>query len=132
MRDLTGTWHLHSWHSLKNDLRDGYPMGDDAKGQIIYAADGCMCAFLMRADFDASDGPATADTCLAYGGSWSVDGDMITHQVRFASLPHWIGRPLVRQMIRTGDGLTLRTEPERSRSGNTYVHELIWRRTEPA
>lgn len=132
MSDPTGTWLLHRWHALKNDRPDGYPMGADALGQIIYAADGHMCAFLMRADFAASDGPASVDSCLSYGGGWRVEADVITHSVRFSSLPHWIGRPLIRHMRWHGDTLTLRTEPERSRAGNVYVHELIWRRPAPA
>lgn len=126
--DLIGTWHLHRWSALKNGEQDGFPMGADALGQIIYAADGHMTAFLMRADFAAQGAPATADTCLSYGGSWSLEEGAVAHQVRFSSLAHWIGRPLVRHIARDGDDLILRTAPEHSKSGNRYEHELIWRR----
>ncbi len=101
-------------------------MGQDAPGQIIYADDGYMCAFLMREDFsDGSDG-AAADTCLSYGGTWSLADGQITHQVMFSSLPHWVGRPLMRYVESNGSVMTLRTEPEVSKSGNRYQHVLEW------
>ncbi len=125
---IAGTWHLHAWTSLINGANDGHPMGKDAKGQIIYTEDGHMSAFLMRADFHASGSAATADTSLAYGGTWQFDNGKITHQVSFASLPHWVGRPLVRTVDRDGDTMILRTEPEFSKSGNRYEHALVWKK----
>ena len=123
---FAGTWRLNAWTSFKNGADDGYPMGKDAKGQIIYTNDGHMGAFLMRADFHASEGAATADTSLAYGGSWRFDDGKIVHQVDYASLPHWVGRPPVRAVARDGDTMILRTEPEFSKSGNRYEHVLVW------
>lgn len=126
--DLVGTWHLHRWSALKSGEQDGYPKGADAQGQIIYAEDGYMTAFLMRADFADQNAPATVDTCLSYGGSWSIKDGSVSHQVAFSSLAHWIGRPLVRAISRDGDDMILRTAPELSKSGNRYEHELVWRR----
>ena len=125
---IAGTWRLHAWTSLKNEANDGYPMGADAVGQIIYTDDEHMSAFLMRADFHASGGVATADTSLAYGGTWQLDDGTITHQIGFASLPHWVGRTLVRKVERDGETMILRTEPEFSKSGNRYEHALVWKR----
>ena len=125
---FAGTWRLNAWTSLKNGADDGYPMSKDAKGQIIYTNDGHMGAFLMRADFHASEGAATADTSLAYGGSWRFDDGKILHQVDYASLPHWVGRPLVRAVARDGDTMILRTEPEFSKSGDRYEHVLVWKK----
>ncbi|WP_294221504.1 lipocalin-like domain-containing protein [uncultured Shimia sp.] len=125
---FTGTWQLQSWTALKNGTPSGYPMGEDAEGQIIYAEDGFMCAFLMRADFAAKNGPAAAETCLSYGGKWSFAEGRIAHQVSFSSLPHWIGRKLIRNVDRKGDLMTLRTEVETSKSGTRYEHVLVWKR----
>lgn len=125
---FTGTWHLTNWTSLKNETPAGYPMGEDAKGQIIYSAEGYMCAFLMRADFPEGTALADPDTCLSYGGTWEFGDGKITHQVDFSSLPHWVGRPLVRYVDRQGDVMTLRTEPEFSKSGNRYEHVLVWQK----
>ena len=130
--NFTGTWHLQDWTSLKDGEPAGHPMGADAKGQIVYADDGYMCAFLMRADFPTrSEGP-TADTCLSYGGAWSYADGKITHQVDFSSLPHWVGRPLVRNVDANGDTMTLRTEPEFSKSGKRYEHVLVWKKASPS
>lgn len=125
---FAGTWHMQSWTSLKNGEPAGYPMGEDAQGQIVYADDGYMCAFLMRADFPKGKEGPTGDTCLSYGGSWHFEDGKINHHVAFASLPHWIGRQLVRRVSRDGDIMTLSTEPEFSKTGNRYEHELVWRK----
>ena len=125
---IAGTWHLRTWTTLKNGTDDGYPMGADATGQIIYTDDGHMSAFLMRANFHAGGGVATADTSLAYGGTWQLDDGTITHQIGFASLPHWVGRTLVRTVEHDGDTMILRTEPEFSKSGNRYEHALVWKK----
>ena len=124
---FAGTWTLGSWTSLKNGEPVGYPMGEDARGQIIYG-DGHMSAFLMRADFPDSGGEITPDTFLSYAGTWSFADGRITHLVEFSSLAHWVGRSLVRYVERNGDEMFLRTEPERSKSGSVYEHELFWRR----
>ena len=128
---ITGTWHLHEWTALKNGENDGTPMGADARGQIIYADDGYMSAFLMRADFHESGGVATAETSLAYGGTWKFGDGVLTHQIEFSSLPHWVGRTLERAVERDGDTMTLRTEPEISKSGNRYEHALVWKTAAP-
>ena len=74
---FAGTWHMQSWTSLKNGEPAGYPMGEDAQGQIVYADDGYMCAFLMRADFPQGKEGPTGDTCLSYGGSWHFEDGKI-------------------------------------------------------
>lgn len=125
---FAGTWTLQKWTSLKNDDPAGYPMGEDAKGQIIYADDGHMCAFLMRRNFPEQAELATPDSCISYGGSWQFEDGCIAHDVKFSNLPHWVGRTLVRLVERDGDMMTLRTEPEISKSGSRYEHLLEWRK----
>jgi len=127
---VIGTWKMLRWTSLKNEQPDGYPMGEDALGQIIYSAEGYMEAFLMRADYhtNPSTTDANANTCLAYGGTFRLDGDQVVHDVTFATLPHWIGRPLVRNMTWQDGELLLKTAPEFSKSGNRYEHQILWRR----
>jgi len=129
---FAGSWHMQSWTALKNGEPAGYPMGEDAKGQIIYADDGHMCAFLMRADFPNGTKDASADTCLSYGGTWKFEDGRINHNVDFSSLPHWVGRQLIRRVDRKGDIMTLSTEPEFSKTGNRYEHVLIWKKVSAA
>lgn len=125
---FAGTWKLKSWTSLKNGAPAGYPMGEDGKGQIIYSDDGHMCAFLMRADFSGQENVGTPETCIAYGGEWQFSDGRISHKVDFSNLPHWVGRTLVRLVQRDGDIMTLKTEPEFSKSGSRYEHVLIWQK----
>ncbi len=125
---FTGTWTLQEWTSLKNGAPAGYPMGEDAQGQIIYAEDGHMCAFLMRSDFAGQSELGTPDTCLSYGGSWHFSDGKISHEVHFSNLPHWVGRTLLRFVSRDGDTMQLRTEPEFSKSGTRYEHLLVWKK----
>lgn len=129
-KDLIGTWQLVDWHSLRNGVPNGFPMGEDAMGQIIYSAQGRMAAFLMRADFHEKPQGTypDPDTFIAYGGTYRTEEDRVIHDVLYASLPHWLGRPLVRTIVREGDDVLLNTAPEMSKSGAEYVHKLLWRR----
>ncbi len=125
---FTGAWHLKKWTALKNDAPAGYPMGEDAQGQIIYSEDGYMCAFLMRSDFKDQPELGDADTSLSYAGTWSFDGTRISHEVQFSNLPHWVGRTLVRLVNSQDKTMELRTEPEFSKSGSKYEHLLVWQK----
>ncbi|WP_339630735.1 lipocalin-like domain-containing protein [uncultured Sneathiella sp.] len=128
--DLIGTWRLKSWTSLKNGEPVGYPMGEDAKGQIIYSPEGRMSGFLMRRDFaeQSRDTAASPDICLAYGGDFRVEGDDVIHDVDVATVPYWIGNPLIRKVALQGADVLLKTKPETTSSGNTYEHHLLWER----
>jgi hypothetical protein len=130
LSDVIGTWTLVNWASLKNGEPAGYPMGEDAHGQIIYSTEGRMAASLMRQDFKEhpSTTNPTADTCLCYGGTFRLEGDQVVHDVIYATLPHWIGKPLKRTVVWQDGDLLLNTAPETSKSGNTYQHELRWRK----
>lgn len=125
---LTGAWRLVHWTGLKNGAPDGWPMGEDAIGQIIYAPEGRMSAFLARADFAKGGAAPGPETMIAYAGTWRIERERVIHHVEHATLPHWIGRELVRIMKPEDAQLHLLTEPEYSKSGNTYEHRLVWER----
>jgi len=129
-KDLVGTWRLVDWRALRNGEANGFPMGEDAEGQIIYSAEGRMAAFLMRSDFgDRPKGThPDPDSFIAYGGTFRTEGDKVIHDVLYASIPHWIGNPLVRTIVPKDGDVLLNTAPERSKSGAEYVHQLLWRR----
>ena len=132
--ELIGTWTLVSWTSFKNGEPVGYPMGENCQGQIIYSEQGRMAAFLMHPDYP--DKPrqtkAGADDCVAYGGTYRIDGEQVIHDVLYATLPHWVGHPLIRTMDYDGEFLKLKTAPETSRSGNIYESILVWQRLDQA
>ncbi|MBL4740038.1 MAG: lipocalin-like domain-containing protein [Sneathiella sp.] len=128
--DLIGTWNLINWQSLRNGEFFSYPMGEDVCGQLIYTGEGRMSGFLMRADFgsEAPGSDTQAKKCLSYGGTYSIIGDDVSHQVLFSTIPEWIGSPLVRTLVWQGKRLLLKTEPNRSHDGNDYQNELLWER----
>ena len=49
-QDLFGTWLLSRWDFTVDGVPRGYPMGEDAQGQIIYGTDSHMSAILMMRD----------------------------------------------------------------------------------
>lgn len=128
--DLVGTWLLVSCVSQRGD--EAVPaFGDPPAGQLHYAADGRMAAFLMDPAWAAAGDAAAAGFTdfFSYAGTWERDGDRVTHQVLFASQPARVGTSFVRRIVPLdADTVELVTEPEVSRSGHTYVTRLLWRR----
>ena len=74
------------------------------------------------------DTAASPDICLAYGGDFRVEGDEVIHDVDVATVPYWIGNPLIRTVVLQGENVLLKTKPETTSSGNTYEHHLLWER----
>ncbi len=142
---LIGAWTLESYQS--SDL-DGsnmrYPLGADARGIIMYTADGYMSAQIMRADrapiargdlqvADTAELAAAAKGYLAYTGPYSVlDTGVIAHHVDVSLLPNWVGGTQYRA-ARTGDGrLELSPAEPVVIKGKPRHGVLLWRRAKPA
>jgi len=138
---LVGAWTLETY--LSSDL-DGsnvrYPFGTDARGIIMYTADGYMSAQLMRADrapiargdlqiADNDELAAAARGYLAYTGPYSVlDNGVIAHHVDVSLLPNWIGGTQYRA-AEIGDGrLQLSPAEPVVIKGKPRLGRLIWRR----
>lgn len=110
--DLAGTWALVEW-TAGND----HPLGPDAVGRLVYAADGYMAAFLARADGHSD--------ALAYSGAWAwLGGEEVVHRVSVSTLGSFVGRELVRAVSWDGEDLVLTTPPDR----HGRVNVLRWRR----
>lgn len=140
--DLIGAWKLDEFEITYSDGRPpSYPFGEDALGQLVYAADGQMSAVLSRTDRDALDisrletfssasdaaKVAAFDSYLSYTGRWSLDGEEVTHEVELALVPNIIGRKQVRR-ARFDDGLLVLTYQIEARSGVTRHYQLRWKR----
>ena len=130
MTDLLGTWELLDWRSFRDGEFYKFPMGEDGKGQLIYTREGVMSGFLMRADFgDELPGSDTkASRCLSYAGTFRIEGDEVIHDVNLATIPEWLGTPLIRTMEWREDQLLLKTTPQQGRDGHKYSNELLWGR----
>lgn len=141
--DLAGSWRLLRWDYAIDGEHRGFPMGEDAGGQIIYAADGNMSAILTQANRSPFGQPqfhqasveerdAAALSYVSYGGTYDLSGDQVVHHVEFALFPDWVGTDLIRVVSWDGDNLVLTALPEVSRSGKSVVNRLFWERAHSA
>lgn len=130
MNDLLGTWTLLSCVSQRG-AAERRTFGDPPAGQLTYTADGRMAAFLMDPAWAAAGDPK-ADSFtdfFSYAGTWRRDGERVTHDILFASQPTRVGTSFVRQIVPVdADTMALVTEPEVSKSGQTYITRLVWKR----
>jgi len=136
--DLLGTWELVRWETTYDDGRTIYPMGEDAKGLILYTTDGYMSAVLFRSDrapfvsgeaLTANDDEKVAgwNGYYSYGGPFEVDGDRVIHTVAHCIYPNWVGDTQVREISFDEDRLILTTPPQKTRRG-TQTSRVIWKR----
>jgi lipocalin-like protein len=137
---IVGAWTLESYESSAIDGSDvRYPLGTNAKGIIMYTADGYMSAQIMRADrpefhtadlstADKDELAAAAAGYLAYSGPYSVSDDgVLAHHVDVSLLPNWVGGTQYRAAQTPDSRLELSpTEPVLI-DGQPRNGRLIWR-----
>jgi lipocalin-like protein len=133
---LTGTWRLVSWRRIAPDGTVSYPLGEDARGLLVYTEDGRMAVQLAAADRPAlpTDDPLGGEersragaysTCLAYAGDYEVRGDTVVHRIAVSLFPNWSGAEQIRPFTCDGRELVLRTPPADGPTGTT-VNEISW------
>jgi Lipocalin-like domain len=138
--DLIGTWRLVSCEAHTSSGEARYPLGDDVVGQLFYDAGANMSAHVIRVDRPtfASNDPGSGtdaevrtafDGHLSYFGTYTVDPTTrtVTHHVRGASYPNWIGHDQIRHYRIDGPHLVLSTPPILDR-GEALVYILTWER----
>ncbi|MCK8644126.1 lipocalin-like domain-containing protein [Mycobacterium colombiense] len=138
---LVGAWTLESYESSDVDGSNvRYPLGTDARGIIMYTADGYMSAQLMRADrppiaradlqlATGDELAAAARGYLAYAGPYSVlDDGVIAHHVDVSLLPNWIGGTQYRAAQVGDDRLQLGPAEPVLIKGKLRNGRLIWQR----
>jgi len=118
--ELLGCWRLVSWQEIKEDGTVGYPLGDDAVGQLMYDDSGRVSAQLVRADqprFASDDWQqASAEEMrsawpgyFGYFGTFTVDAEAATviHRVEAGWFPNLVGTEQVRHYRFDGGRLVL-------------------------
>lgn len=135
---FVGTWKLISWEVTQPDSTIHYLYGKDVVGYLLYTADGYMAADIMNPDRQQSDPhfplelaaaqtlpePDRAraySTYLSYCGTYTVEGNTVTHHVKAGLIPSWTGSEQVRSFRFEGGRLIIG-------SGN---QKLIWERAVP-
>jgi lipocalin-like protein len=137
--ELTGTWKLLAWRRIAGDGTVTYPLGADASGLLVYTANGRMAvqmAAANRPSLTSDDPPLGGDvqqraqaysTCLAYVGSYELQGDTVVHRIEESLYPNWSGAEQVRPFTYDGTELVLRTPPVDGPNG-PMVNEMSWTR----
>jgi Lipocalin-like domain len=136
---LGGTWKLIAWRRIADDGTVTYPLGPDARGQLIYTLNGYMAVQITGANRPAlaTDDPLGGDaearasaysTYLAYFGTYELEGDSVVHYLDGCLFPNWSGEKQVRPFTHEGGELVLRTPPMQVDDGTTVVNELAWAR----
>ncbi|MDA5193424.1 lipocalin-like domain-containing protein [Govanella unica] len=133
--DLLGAWELRSWIVRTPETGEAvYPLGEDARGRIHYAADGYMTASIARpgraVPMNAEDARRILRNYMHYTGRWSFADNVVTHEVDYAVDPALVGRKLARKVQLSGNHLTLSGEDVSPRDGRHLLHVLEWRRAQ--
>ena len=136
--NLIGTWKLVSNtieeipSGTKTDLFGANPLG-----YITYGADGRMMIFQVRSDRikPAASVPTEQekrtlyDGMLGYAGTFSVEGNKLTHHVDISWNQTWSGTDQVRFFKFNGDLVELSTAPSPDPvHGKMSVRHLLWQK----
>ncbi|MEO5885333.1 MAG: lipocalin-like domain-containing protein [Candidatus Limnocylindrales bacterium] len=137
---FVGAWRLRTWVALADDGSEATAMGEAPHGLLVYSADGTMLTAIGPADrgrFGSNDVAGGTDeerilafdTFFAYGGSYSIEGDAVTHRVETSLFPNWVGTEQRRRWELSPDGsiLTL-SSPPLGYGGASRIQRLTWER----
>jgi len=137
---LFGTWWLVSYEARDSKGQVHYPFGAQVSGQLIYDSAGSMSAHVMRNDrplFATKDPARGTDVevraafegYFSYFGTYTIDPQTqtVTHHVRGASFPNWIGNDQLRYYRFDRTRLLLSTPPLLF-GGQSFEYVLVWER----
>lgn len=135
--DVLGRWDILRWEQVYDDGRVVHPMGTDLEGFIEYGPYGMFCAlgkknrphFQTGGQWSANDAEKAAayNSYLTYAGDYEVNGNTITHKVRYSLFPNWIGGVQRRVAELQGEMLTLTARLEEGTS-EARTARLVWQR----
>jgi hypothetical protein len=138
---LVGSWRLVSYEARHGDGRPAaYPLGEDAKGYILYTANGFMSAQIMRLDrplyqadglSDGTDAESAeaARGYVAYSGPYHVEDDsVVVHQPEVSLFPNWVDATASRMAVLVGRRLELTTTAPVRFGEEQLTVVLVWER----
>ncbi len=139
--NFPGTWRLKRYERRRADGSSYLPLGENARGLLLYTPDGYMSGQIMRPGRPRFQGGALSGGSeaeiraallgyVAYFGAYAVDerARTVTHEVIGSWYPNFVGSRQVRHYEFDGpDRLLLRTPPRGSgRDARTDL--LVWER----
>jgi hypothetical protein len=139
---LIGTWRLVSATSTIVATGEKTNVwGTDPKGFLSYSPDGRMSVMVTFGPRPKpTDLSKVSDqervqlyrTLLSYGGTFSIDGSVVTHHIDISSNESWTGTKQVRYAKLEGVTLAIATPAQpRSADGVVSVGELKWVKIQP-
>jgi hypothetical protein len=134
---LLGSWSLVRWESIGADGQVGYPLGENAVGQLMYDGEGDrVSAQLVRANqqpFVSDDWQQAGreEMCRAwpsyfgYFGRFTIDARaaIVTHHIDAGWFPNLTGTQQVRHYRLDGEDLVLDADTAWGQV------RIIWRKT---
>ncbi len=145
---LLGTWKLISVSAILDDgIVERFAYGSNPNGCITYTPQGQVLVILSRSDrpllsrdihsplsqemdlVPIKERAQAFSTFSAYTGTYSINGNIVTHHIEIASIPNRVGTDLIRTFTLRENQVTLKTLPAMS-NGVSRVFELVWQRME--
>ena len=134
-----GTWKLQSL--TREDLATGQKtdlFGTRPSGYISYGPDCRMYTIVTKEGRKAPAALVATDAeraslysgLIAYAGTYSVDGDKISHHVEASWNEAWTGTTVVRQFKIEGKTLHIVTKEKNQVDGRESSSVLIWSKVE--
>jgi hypothetical protein len=135
-----GTWKLQSYTT--EDLATGQKtdlFGAHPSGYLSYGPDCRMYAILVKEGRKAPNTFVPTDAervdlysgLIAYAGTYSIEGDKVSHHVDASWNQSWTGTTQVRQFRIDGNSLYIRSLPARNPiTGKESSSVLVWIKVE--
>ena len=135
---IKGRWTVQSWEQLYDDGRVVLPMGTELDGFIEYSDYGMSCVISQKDrkvfntggqwSADDTEKAGAYNSYLTYAGGFDVEGNTITHHVKYSIFPNWIGGTQHRFAELQGDVLTLMTAKLEEGTSEARVAKLTFKR----
>lgn len=133
---LVGVWRLLSWVVEAADGEISHPLGEDARGYIIYTSEGFMSVSIMRAgrpcfavpemvEGTVEEKVAAVEGYMTYCGRYELRERSVIHKVELNTLPNRVGTRQER-FFEVGGGRLVLTSPPRRVGGRTVAARLTW------
>lgn len=132
---LVGTWKLISASSItRTGERNATTYGTGPVGLLTYSRHGRVTSLIayggrkaLSMNAKPEEQAEAFNTFLAYTGSYSLNGDKVTHHIEISSIQNYVGKDLVRTIRFDEDRITLVTPPTMV-NGKFQSIELTWER----
>lgn len=133
-----GTWKLQSYTTEYLDTHQVVtPYGAHPHGYLSYSSDCRMYAIVVREDRKAPVGAVPTDAekielfsgMLAYAGTYTVEGNRVSHHVDISWIEGWTGTTQVREFKLADDVLHIQSVTAKNpRDGRPSSSTIVWMR----